>query len=642
MKVLEKTRISAKIAGMMAVLGLLCILVAVHGGNELMSTDADYTVLTDQRAPAQMALAKANRVVNHMAFAASMIVFYDGSSRAAVQAKGAYVADFKALQELLKVAAEGLPTRAKQIDTLVQQAAGLKTALDAAVTAGMNNSKEEAAAAMVAAAQKVEAFSSVNRDTVDASIRDSKVASDGLTSNTQRTRWLLLITAALGTVGAVGASLWVASRGITRPLNRLESTMGRLAGGDLDVEVDGQTRSDEIGAMAKAVQIFKDNGLKAQTLASDTDRLRLEADDERGRGEAERRRNEAEQAMVVGTLATSLSKLAAGDLTTRIDAEFNGKYSQLKSDFNEAIASLREAMAAISGTTDRIRGGSDEIASASDELSLRTEQQAASLEETASALSEITSTVQLSAENAREASSAASNAKLDAEKSGQIMHEAVAAMTAIEQSSGQITRIIGVIDEIAFQTNLLALNAGVEAARAGDAGRGFAVVAQEVRALAQRSAEAAKEIKSLIATSSSQVGRGVSLVSTTGTMLADIVGKVGQIDVLISRIAHSSQEQATGLNQVSIAVNQIDQVTQQNSAMVEEATAAAASLRSEAGELANLMSRFQTGQAGARIETARPGRHAPAPNLVGRAQERLVAYARTGGSAQPVQSWEEF
>jgi methyl-accepting chemotaxis protein len=309
-----------------------------------------------------------------------------------------------------------------------------------------------------------------------------------------------------------------------------------------------------------------------------------------------RRKAEEEQTAVVFSLAERLQRLAAGDLTARITEPFEGRFQQIKDDYNAAIDSLRSAMSQIVGSTDGLCASSDEIAAASDDLSRRTEQQAASLEETAAALDEITATVRRSAAGAKEASAAASGARQEAARSGTVVRDAVAAMGEIEQSSGQITQIIGVIDEIAFQTNLLALNAGVEAARAGDAGRGFAVVAQEVRALAQRSAEAAKEIKTLIASSTSQVSRGVQLVGDTGQALNGIVDKVSQIDTLISEIAQSSQEQATGLNQVNAAVNQMDQVTQQNAAMVEEATAAATNLRTEAGELARLVARFETGQ----------------------------------------------
>ena len=318
---------------------------------------------------------------------------------------------------------------------------------------------------------------------------------------------------------------------------------------------------------------------------------------EQERAAAEAARKKADQDNnVVTVLAEGLDALAKGDLTARIEASMDPRYQPIKDDFNAAMASLRETVQGIVARTMGMHAGCDEISFAASDLSRRTEQQAASLEETAAALDEITATVARSADGARRASQAASGARTDADRSGQVVAEAVAAMGEIEKSSGQITQIIGVIDEIAFQTNLLALNAGVEAARAGEAGRGFAVVAQEVRALAQRSAEAAREIKTLIANSTAQVDRGVRLVGETGQSLDGIVAKVGEIDLLISEIARSSQEQATGLNQVNSAVNQMDQVTQQNAAMVEQTTAASANLRTEAHDLSDMMQRFKTGQ----------------------------------------------
>ena len=296
----------------------------------------------------------------------------------------------------------------------------------------------------------------------------------------------------------------------------------------------------------------------------------------------------------VDQIAVALERLASNDLSYRMPAAIDAQFARVRDDFNSAVAALDEAISAVASATQNVNAGANEISTASDDLSRRTEQQAASLEETAAALDQITATVGRSAEGARRASEAASGARVDAAKSGEIVSEAVAAMDGIEESSTQINQIIGVIDEIAFQTNLLALNAGVEAARAGEAGRGFAVVAQEVRALAQRSADAAKEIKVLIANSSSQVDRGVKLVGDTGRALNSIVSKVGEIDTLIGEIAQSSREQATGLGEVNVAVNQMDQVTQQNAAMVEETTAAAANLRLEAGALERLIARFNT------------------------------------------------
>ncbi len=299
----------------------------------------------------------------------------------------------------------------------------------------------------------------------------------------------------------------------------------------------------------------------------------------------------------VNQIASGLSRLAEGDLEQRIEVEFIPSLDRLRVDFNASLETLERSMSAISANSQAIRTGTGEISTAADDLSRRTEQQASSLEETAAALEQITATVKKTAEGAKHARDVVSTAKVDADKSGEVVREAMAAMTGIDKSSKQISQIIGVIDEIAFQTNLLALNAGVEAARAGDAGRGFAVVASEVRALAQRSAEAAKEIKGLISTSTAQVDQGVLLVTQTGKALERIVAQVVEINGIITDIAASAQEQATGLQQVNTAVNEMDQVTQKNAAMVEETTAASHALSNETEELGRLVSRYRIRQA---------------------------------------------
>ena len=374
-----------------------------------------------------------------------------------------------------------------------------------------------------------------------------------------------------------------------------------------------------------------------------------QAEQESARREEARKHAEETQLDLVRTLADSLSRLSDGDLTVRIEGDRTGTHKTVQGDFNGAIESLRATLDDVLQSVSSIRNGSDEIAGASDDLSRRTEQQAASLEETAAALDQITATVKRSAAGALQAASVASGTRADAEKSGLVVREAVTAMGEIQQSSNEIGQIIGVIDEIAFQTNLLALNAGVEAARAGDAGRGFAVVAQEVRALAQRSATAAKEIKALISASTSQVSKGVKLVDDTGAALATIAGSVAEMDGLIAEIAASAQEQSTALAQVNSAINQMDQVTQQNAAMVEETTAAAGILQSEAGQLAERVRRFNTG-------SALEGRGST-NNPVLEARGRIEAFARAsvpsvparravprsiGNTALKTTEWEQF
>ncbi len=376
----------------------------------------------------------------------------------------------------------------------------------------------------------------------------------------------------------------------------MTAAMRRLASGDNTVDVPALDHRDEVGEMAKAVLSFKEAAIEKLRLEADSAAQRRAADEERARNEESRARTAAEQAGVVAALAGGLDAMAKGDLTHRLNGAFPADYVKLQSDFNEAIGQLQEAMKVVVRNVSGIRSGAGEIAQAADDLSRRTEQQAAALEETAAALDEITATVKRSAEGAREAAGAVDTARNEAREGGDVVREAIAAMGAIERSAEQISRIIGVIDEIAFQTNLLALNAGVEAARAGEAGRGFAVVAQEVRALAQRSAEAAKEIKTLIGESSGHVGAGVTLVNRTGAALTRIVDGVAAIESLVREISASATEQSSGLGEVNTAVNQMDQVTQQNAAMVEQSTAASHSLAQEAEALARSVSRFKTGE----------------------------------------------
>ncbi len=371
-----------------------------------------------------------------------------------------------------------------------------------------------------------------------------------------------------------------------------------LERGDESVEAPTLWRQDEIGELAEAVQAFKAGASEKRRVDAESAANRAAAEAERERTEAQRRQSEAERTAVVNTLADGLDKVAKGDLTTRIEAEFKDRYQQVKTDFNAAIARLEETMQAVTGSTTEIRAGTKQLSTAADDLSQRTEQQASSLEQTSAALQEITTTVRRSAEGAAHAHEVVAATDKDSKTSSLVVREAVGAMDAIAKSASQINHIIGVIDEIAFQTNLLALNAGVEAARAGEAGRGFAVVASEVRALAQRSAEAAKEIKALISTSTAGVDHGVKLVGDTGKSIERMMGQVSELNGVVGAIATGATEQAVQLGEVTVAINQMYQMTQRNAAMVEELTAATHSLFQETERLSSLIGQFQLGQTG--------------------------------------------
>jgi methyl-accepting chemotaxis protein len=455
------------------------------------------------------------------------------------------------------------------------------------------------------------------------------------------TMMLVVVVSGIATLLLGGTMAYLITRAVAGPLGAMTNSMKALAGGDNTVVVPALGQTDEIGEMAQAVQVFKLAAIENVRLEADAAAARTAAEEERRRNETMSARIAGEQKEVVDGLAAGLSGLASGDLVQRLERQFPQDYEGLRSDFNAAMDQMQATLKAVSTRTGTIQSGAGEISAASDDLSRRTEQQAASLEETAAALDEITATVRKTAEGSKHARDLVKDARGEAERSGQVVEQAVKAMSDIETSSREIGQIIGVIDEIAFQTNLLALNAGVEAARAGDAGRGFAVVASEVRALAQRSADAAKEIKTLISASSQQVGAGVNLVGEAGKALVSIISKVVEINVIVGDIAASAQEQATALNEVNSAVNQMDQVTQQNAAMVEQSTAAAHSLGAETGELVTLVGRFHLGHA---VVAAQAPKRAPARPAT---RTAMKVTGRGGAARAPIvndvaDSWEEF
>ncbi|CAN7150083.1 methyl-accepting chemotaxis protein [Neorhizobium sp. LjRoot104] len=494
----------------------------------------------------------------------------------------------------------------------------------------------------------------------------------------------VLAATLIGVAGGMAFGLYLGRKELSQPILGLTSSMKLIADGDYDAAVSFAGRRDEIGDMAAAVEVFKKNGIEVARMNASEAALRAKSDDLQARmavvvaaasegdfnrridkqwGEESLDRFAREVDLLVASVDAGISEtrrvvksLAEGDLTDSMRGNFKGAFAELQHNVNGTMDTLRGTMRNVRTATGSINGSAAELSRATNDLSRRTEQQAAALEETSAALEEITAVVKTSTERAHEATVMVGEAKQSAVQSGEVVRSAVDAMGRIEQASREIAQITNVIDEIAFQTNLLALNAGVEAARAGEAGKGFAVVAQEVRELAQRSASAAKGIKALISKSGEEVAGGVMLVQKTGEALSEIETRVLRINDHIHSIAVASREQSTGLAEVNTAVNQMDQVTQQNAAMVEETSAATQTLSSEADSLFALVSNFDIGQEGEQVakhvaepvRTARPvaaaAIHRPRASPV-KAMTGALSRAFGGAAvatAAVAGEWEEF
>jgi methyl-accepting chemotaxis protein len=470
---------------------------------------------------------------------------------------------------------------------------------------------------------------------------------------TARSRESLQFQIAVGLLAMVSlmGMLYFHGNILRRGVFAVRDSMQRILKGDYETAVDAVNRSDEIGDMARSVEMFRAAAVEKRDLERSAATSRSENEAERAADESARAEEARQVQSAVTALGQGLNRLSEGNLTATIDQPFRDDLETLRQDFNHTVEKLQSVLSSVRDNSSSIESNSHQMRGAADDLAKRTEQQAASLEETSAALDQITVTVRTATQRAEEASQMVGETRTNAEESGRIVREAVEAMARIENASSEIGKIINVIDEIAFQTNLLALNAGVEAARAGEAGKGFAVVAQEVRELAQRAAGAAKDIKVLVGRSSTEVGTGVRLVQETGEALGRIGSDVVRINEHMTSIVMAAREQSTGLQEINTAIGQLDQMTQQNAAMVEETNAASHTLAQDAEGLTALIGQFQLRGASAphirqpvRVATSATTRPAPSPAkaLMGKLAGAFSPASSVPKASGSAENWEEF
>lgn len=664
MQFLENARIRTKIVAVIALMGAIALIGLIYVSMQFKNADEKYSYFISHESTAATLNARATGRLLQMGLQLGLMQVNDPASPEFAAAVKKYEGDRDLLKQRIGMTADLVPTRRAAADAILKAVDEFDQQGQQVIALARNGQEAQARAAMRDAGAKVMQVLPLFASGNDELMKTVDAGTDELQAATNDTIITGVIALGVSLAVLILLGLYVASRGITGPIARLSDRMAELASGETNREIPGLNRRDEIGTMAQAVQVFKDNALKTQALEREAEAQRSLTEDQRQRNAEETRIRAEAMAQATNGLATGLKHLSSGDLTFQLTQAFAQEFESLRADFNATVSQLRGTLGSVSQATSSIDSGSREVSQSADDLSKRTEQQAASLEETAAALDQITTNVSNSSKRAEEARTVAIQANESARQSGVVVANAVNAMERIEESSGQISNIIGVIDDIAFQTNLLALNAGVEAARAGEAGKGFAVVAQEVRELAQRSAQAAKEIKDLIGKSSVEVETGVKLVSDTGTALKTIENYIVTINQHMDSIATSSREQSVGLAEVNTAVNQMDQVTQQNAAMVEEANAAGATLATEAGRLRELVSQFQLGQGGsasysqqtaalrqtastmaAPVKSASRGSApvaSPARGMVGKLAQAFGGGRSSAAAAPSADNWEEF
>jgi len=648
MKFLDNLKISIKMLSVLAILGAVTSFLIVVGGFQLTKIDKEYSDLIEGIAPARVEFARSAEQVTGMAHLAYQVIAVAYEPDRVKEFAKEIDTKYESASANIRRAMELNPANTLAYSKMGQEYMDLHGMLQNIVILSLQFDVQKARSDMNPINDRVADISGRVGDFNNQLQEQMQAVRNTASADAQTAIFFNYAVGFSSLVLCLLLGAWIAVYKVSRPLGNMAVRMDQLAGGDLSVEIEGQQRKDEVGAMAKAVQVFKDNAVALKTVEAEAEEQRQRSEEERARNDAQREETAQQVAMVVAGLGAGLERLAQGDLTYRVTGSWADDYVKIKEDFNEAVDKLQDTISNIIASSSEVSNAAAEISSSTTDLSQRTEEQAASLEETSASMEQMAATVKKNAENARHANDLAQGARTDAGEGGKVVSETVKAMARIEESSRKISDIIEVIDEIARQTNLLALNAAVEAARAGDAGRGFAVVASEVRGLAQRSSQAAKDIADLIVNSSTQVQEGVALASKAGASLEAIQKSIGSVAEIVADIATASSEQAAGIDQINVALTHMDEVTQQNSALVEENAATAKTLEEQQAAMSERVGYFQVGtqddeQAAPvmeeRFSKAAPPRQQAAPPA---RRARPMTRGNLALSSEPAGEFQEF